>query len=571
MRSSPSSPKERPLTTSELATFDLSTVQREIYYDDRPTVIFVSTRGGGKTTAMMLRILGMVQRDEIRKGERIMICAPDYTQLMDGTMKTFDYWFGDIANLIVHKVNGNKPSRLLKGGIEVLCRSGMNPDQTRSKECRVVMLDEVAQMDMQMLELASMNLRPTGIRPKNDSRVYQLLMSTTPRGMNWLYRRFGKYVLDANNDDPDVGAYHMTIYEAHRQGVVTGEYLARAMQTYPPGSTKWKQEAEGEFVSWSGLVYRQDYKLIGPTNPLPKLTHVAGAIDVGSISPSCILVGGVDARGAFYIYKEHYEPRALLSNLVDIAGTWTREHHVRSWDVDNDLLWKMMRNGGMNAKPPNKTKNAAGFMVEYINDLTARGMYNIDPSCKGLISEKARYEYKDKTSGDEVTFLDTVKPNQDDHACFVAGTVVMTEHGDRLIERIREGDFVLTRKGFRRVKAAGMTSAAADVFEVALDNEEALRATANHPFWVEGQGWTRLDHLIPGDTMCDDAAPVRVVSVSAVPGKHPVYNITVEDTPEFFAHGVLVHNCDTERYLAKRLSSAHAAQNYGKSLEFSFG
>jgi hypothetical protein len=206
------------------------------------------------------------------------------------------------------------------------------------------------------------------------------------------------------------------MFEAHRAGVVTDEYLARAMATYPPGSTKWKQEAEGEFVSWSGLVYRQDYGIIGPANPLPKLEHVVGAIDVGSISPSCLLLGGIDKRGAIYIFKEFYQPRALLSDLCRTAGEWTREFHVRSWDVDNDLLWKMMRNANMQAKPPNKTKDAAGFMVNYINDLSARGMYNIDPSCTGLISEKARYEYKDKTSGDEVTFLDTVKPNQDDHA-----------------------------------------------------------------------------------------------------------------------------------------------------------
>ena len=401
------------LREAEQEQFNLSTVQQEIYWDDRPTLVFVSTRGGGKTTAMCLRIRGMILRGEIRPGERIMLCGPDYTSLMDGTVKTFDYWFAD---MITHRVNGNKPSRILRGGIEVLCRSAMNPDQTRSKECRVVLLDEVAQMPMEMLELASMNLRPTGMRPKNDKRVFQLLMSTTPRGQNWFYRRFGKYVLDQNNDDPDVGGWHMTILEAHRQGVVTDKYLARAMQTYPPGSTKWKQEAEGEFVSWSGLVYRQEYGLIGPANPLPKLVYTAGAVDVGSISPSCILVGGVSERGAIYVFKEFYQPRALLSDLCNNTGEYTREHHIRTWDVDNDLLWKMMRNAGMNAKPPNKTKNAAGFMVEYINDLTARGMYHIDPSCKGLISEKARYEYKDSTSGDEVTFLDTVKPNQDDHA-----------------------------------------------------------------------------------------------------------------------------------------------------------
>lgn len=393
--------------------FKASTVQNEIYYDDRETLVFVGSRNSGKSTSMTLHLLGMIERGEIRAGERIMICGPDYTQLMDGTMNTFDYWF---KNLIVHKVDGNKPRRVLRGGIEVLVRSAKNAEQTRSKEVRVVWLDEVAQMDAQMLELATMNLRPTGIRPKNDKRVYRLLLSTTPRGMNWFYRKFGKYVLDGNNDDPDVGGWAMDMFEAHRQGVVTNEYIARAMRNYPPGSQKWNQEGMAQFVSWSGLVYRQEYGIIGPLNPLPELVYVSAAIDVGSVTPSCILVGGISARGAIYIFKEHYQPRALLSDLLRIAGEWTREYKIRSWDVDNDLLWKMMRNGGMSAAPPNKTKDAAGLMIEYINDLTARGMYNIDPECKGLISEKARYEYKDNTSGDEVTFLDTVKPNQDDHA-----------------------------------------------------------------------------------------------------------------------------------------------------------
>jgi hypothetical protein len=394
--------------------FELSTVQAEMFWDERPTLVFCAGRGAGKSTAAALRLLGMVQRGEIGRGERIMICGPDYTQLMDGTVKTFDYWFGTVAGLITHKVDGNKPRRELRGGIEVLCRSGMNPDQTRSKEVRAIWLDECAQMTMEMLELANMNLRPTGIRPQHDERVFQLILTTTPRGMNWFYRLYGEHILNAENDDPDIGAYRMSMLEAHRQGVVTDDYLGRV--PYAPGSTKWKQEVEAEFVSWSGLVYRQDFRLIGPEHELPKLLHVAGAIDVGSISPSCIILGGVSEQGGIYIFKEFYQPRALLSQLCDTAGEWTREHHVRSWDVDNDLLWKMMRNGRMNAKPPNKTKNAAGFMTEYINDLSARGMLYIDPECRGLLSELARYEYKDKTSGDEVTFLDTVKPNQDDHA-----------------------------------------------------------------------------------------------------------------------------------------------------------
>jgi hypothetical protein len=49
--------------------------------------------------------------------------------------------------------------------------------------------------------------------------------------------------------------------------------------------------------------------------------------------------------------------------------------------------------------------------------------------------------------------------------------------------------------------------------------------------------------------------PARVLCVSAVAKLLPVYNLTVEGSPEYFANGVLVHNCD---------AAAHAWAALGK-------
>jgi hypothetical protein len=57
--------------------------------------------------------------------------------------------------------------------------------------------------------------------------------------------------------------------------------------------------------------------------------------------------------------------------------------------------------------------------------------------------------------------------------------------------------------------------------------------------------------------------PVSVVSVRGVTGKAAVYNLTVEDAHEFFANGVLVHNCDALSgafTLAMELGDGPAAQ-----------
>ena len=399
------------VTMTRANEFILGEKQKELFWDSRRYLCYVGGRGTGKTTSACMRLLGMVQRGEIKPGGRILIIGPDYTQLMDGTLKTFDYWF-DAAGLIAHKVNGSKPYRRLHGDIEVLFRSAMNPDQTRSKECQVVWLDESAQMDEGIFTLTNANIRPTGLRDDNDGTVFQTIITTTPRGKNWLYKRFVQQ--DTKFDDDVLGYYHMTTVEAEEQGIARPGYVDEL--GYAPGSQMYQQEVMAEYVAWTGLVYRQDYHQIGPLRPKPKLVYTAGAIDFGDVTPSCILVGGVDERNAVYIFKEFYQPRAILSDVVRTAGEWTREFGVRKWAVDNDLLWKMMKNGGMHAGPPNKTKDAAGLMTAYINNAISEGRYHIDPECRGLISEMARYEYKDKTSGDEVTFLDKVKPNQDDHA-----------------------------------------------------------------------------------------------------------------------------------------------------------
>lgn len=45
-------------------------------------------------------------------------------------------------------------------------------------------------------------------------------------------------------------------------------------------------------------------------------------------------------------------------------------------------------------------------------------------------------------------------------------------------------------------------------------------------------------------------APVRVEHIRALPHTATVYNITVLDCPEYFANGILVHNCaDAARYI----------------------
>jgi len=96
-----------------------------------------------------------------------------------------------------------------------------------------------------------------------------------------------------------------------------------------------------------------------------------------------------------------------------------------------------------------------------------------------------------------------VDTSAEDHAadeCFVASTLVQTATGPRPIASIRVGDLVDTRSGLMPVSAV-FSVGERDVFSVKMSDGNALTGTANHPIWVEGQGFIPLSELRYGDMM----------------------------------------------------------------------
>jgi len=142
--------------------------------------------------------------------------------------------------------------------------------------------------------------------------------------------------------------------------------------------------------------------------------------------------------------------------------------------------------------------------------------------------------------------------------CFVAGTKIQTPTGKRAIETIKVGDLVLTRNGPQPVEAAGTTGVKKTI-KVEFSNGAELVGTENHPVFVDGKGFIPLQSLVQGDTVLscaekylpqtsivkqDRAAKnaVRVLASSPA-ATESVYNLSVANNPEYYANGILVHNC----------------------------
>lgn len=139
-------------------------------------------------------------------------------------------------------------------------------------------------------------------------------------------------------------------------------------------------------------------------------------------------------------------------------------------------------------------------------------------------------------------------------ACFEENTLITTDKGEKAIKDIKEGDLVLTTKGFKKVKHL-WDNGVRDCIEVEVDGRKIL-CTPDHRFidWgnneIEAQKLKKEDKLVKLNATLTKEKGFLITDVghltaktSSVVGQYKVYDLEVEDVHEYFANGVRVHNC----------------------------
>ena len=135
--------------------------------------------------------------------------------------------------------------------------------------------------------------------------------------------------------------------------------------------------------------------------------------------------------------------------------------------------------------------------------------------------------------------------------CFVAGTLVSTEDGQRAIEEVEAGDKVWAydeetgEKGLKEVEEV-FVSETDKLIHVETDREEII-TTELHPFYVEGIGFVQAGCLKEGyELKCLDGSKETVTGIWVEWLEEPVeiYNFEVADYHTYYVGDgdVLVHN-----------------------------
>lgn len=222
---------------------------------------------------------------------------------------------------------------------------------------------------------------------------------------------------------------------------------------------------------------------------LPEGSAFRTGIDWGfAIDPTAAVRCCLDGR-TLYIDHEAYKhqceiidtPDLLLSCIPDIARYPAVADSARP-----ETISYVKSHGIPRIEAAKKGKDSVEEGVEWLRSLRIV----IHPRCKNTIYEFSRYMYKvDERTNDVLPQL----VDKDNH-CIAEGEKVLTHRGNIPIEDVRFGDFVLTRKGFRRVLFSGITDRNRDIVLVRTTNGK-LRCTPDHRIYTTNRGFVRADAL----------------------------------------------------------------------------
>lgn len=164
---------------------------------------------------------------------------------------------------------------------------------------------------------------------------------------------------------------------------------------------------------------------------------------------------------------------------------------------------------------------------------------------------KKAFQFVCKDRKDVIRAAKEINEKAGIYACFTAGTKIQTEHGEKPIEQIEVGDYVWSENpetGEKTLKEVTETfeHQKSELIKLTIGST-VIETTAEHPFWVEGEGWVNAGDLKTGDFLrLKSGKIVALDQLEVIKLETPitVYNFTVEDNHDYYVSeiGVLVHN-----------------------------
>lgn len=357
-------------------------------------VLYVGGIRGGKTYAGARETLYSIYKRGFNRKGLTWIVSPTYPMssvvekefedacdLGGGRSLIIKKYIGARAYLIIPPAGQQKPYR-----VEI--KTAEHPDRLRGSSLDCVWMDEAAMMDKECYRILLGRIL--------DSQG-MILMTTTPRGMNWLYDEVHEKRYDhptTQQKDPRIAVVRSTTSDNPYLKPEEIEML-RAQYT-----TQFaRQELGAEFVAFDGLVYRTfdpTRHIIPPITNIPEGAELISGIDAGFSDPF-VSLWLMKHKNKYYLLDEYYQPqRTMESHAAAIKRNWLDKMCIRRWmDPSAAQASADLAALGINTYP---AKNDIQAGINSVSRLLETDRLFITRPCANTLREIGMYAYPDKGS-----------------------------------------------------------------------------------------------------------------------------------------------------------------------------
>lgn len=281
----------------------------------------------------------------------------------------------------------------------------------------------------------------------------------------------------------------------------------------------------------NALVFRFDEsKNVVHTAPQVGMSYIFG-IDIGYDDSDAIAVLGYDNRdGVVYLVEEKVTAKQDISSLVAQIKGLQQKYDPVKMVIDGGALGKKINAEILsrhNLVIEAADKHRKIEFIELLNDDLRNGKFktvrikNVDK--KGQTTwlptrfEDDCYQVQWDRSNPDPTKVRISNTFHSD-SCFIAGTLVQTYQGSIAIEKVKAGDLVLTRQGYKTVQWSAKTGENKQVTKLVFSNGAEVVCTPEHPIFTENRGFVAASDLT-GLDMFNTIGLWEKINVAELPEK----------------------------------------------------
>ena len=352
--------------------------------------------GFGKSAAGVNELL----KQALQYPSLYAMIAPTIPMLKNSTLREF---FKFCPHDLIKDYNRTERKITLINGSEIIGLSGDNErdiDRLRGMNLGGAYGDEIAICPEYMHNILIARLRDA----KGPQKIWY---TTTPKGFTWLYRIFVEKKNNAGELFKTPQDYEIFGGTSHDNPYTDQEYKRVLTETYAGSFSK--QEIQGEFVGFEGLVYpefsRNTHITSLPHAKLGVKRFIAG-VDWGYTNPSVILCIGIDGDDRITVEEEFYEKRVDHEQLKEQALFLKKKYNIGNFycDPSEPMFIQSFQRAGINAvEAENEVMpgiKAVAQMLQTAGDNRPRLMVN--QRCLNTINEFQVYKYPNEKEGKQV-------------------------------------------------------------------------------------------------------------------------------------------------------------------------